>query len=77
VKNEVGALYKALEPFYRNGINMTKIESRPSKKEAWDYIFFTDIEGHIDDEVVKNTLEELKFNVPFFKILGSYSKAVD
>jgi chorismate mutase/prephenate dehydratase len=56
---------------------MTKIESRPSKKEAWDYIFFTDIEGHIDDEVVKNTLEELKSNVPFFKILGSYPKAVD
>jgi chorismate mutase/prephenate dehydratase len=77
VKNEVGALYKALEPFYRNGINMTKIESRPSKKEAWDYIFFTDIEGHVDDEVVKNTLEELKSNVPFFKILGSYPKAVD
>jgi chorismate mutase/prephenate dehydratase len=77
VKNEVGALYRALEPFYRNGINMTKIESRPSKKEAWDYIFFTDIEGHIDDEVVKNTLEELKSNVPFFKILGSYPKAVD
>lgn len=39
VKNEVGALYKALEPFYKNQINMTKIESRPSKKEAWDYIF--------------------------------------
>jgi chorismate mutase/prephenate dehydratase len=77
VKNEVGALYKALDPFYRNGINMTKIESRPSKKEAWDYIFFTDIEGHIDDEVAKNTLEELKFSVPFFKILGSYPKAVD
>ncbi|WP_297890178.1 prephenate dehydratase [Sulfurihydrogenibium sp.] len=77
VKNEVGALYKALEPFYKNQINMTKIESRPSKKEAWDYIFFTDIEGHIQDDKVSKTLQELKSNVPFFKILGSYPKAQD
>ncbi|ACN99611.1 prephenate dehydratase [Sulfurihydrogenibium azorense] len=77
VKNEVGALYKALEPFYKNQINMTKIESRPSKKEAWDYIFFTDIEGHIHEEKVSKTLEELKSSVPFFKILGSYPKAQD
>ncbi|WP_028950188.1 prephenate dehydratase [Sulfurihydrogenibium subterraneum] len=77
VKNQVGALYKALEPFYKNQINMTKIESRPSKKEAWDYIFFTDIEGHIEDEKVSKTLQELKNNVPFFKVLGSYPKAQD
>jgi chorismate mutase/prephenate dehydratase len=77
VKNEVGALYKALEPFYKNQINMTKIESRPSKKEAWDYIFFTDIEGHIQEEKVAKTLQYLKENVPFFKILGSYPKALD
>ncbi len=75
VKNEVGALYKTLEPLYRHGINMTKIESRPTKKEAWDYIFFTDIEGHIYEEKVKNALEELKSLTPFFKILGSYPKA--
>jgi len=54
---------------------MTKIESRPTKKEAWDYIFFTDIEGHIQEEKVRNALEELKSLTPFFKILGSYPKA--
>lgn len=75
VHNEAGALYRALEPFYKNGINMTKIESRPSKKEAWEYVFFADIEGHIEDERVKSTLDELKRNTPFFKILGSYPKA--
>lgn len=53
----MGALYKTLEPLYRHGINMTKIESRPSKKEAWDYIFFTDIEGHIQDERVEKALK--------------------
>ncbi len=76
LKNEVGALYKTLEPLYKHGINMTKIESRPSKKEAWDYIFFTDIEGHVQEEKVKKALEELKNITPFFKILGSYPKAV-
>ncbi|WP_456401476.1 prephenate dehydratase [Persephonella sp.] len=75
VKNEVGALYKALEPLYKHGINMTKIESRPSRREAWDYIFFTDIEGHLEDEKVKVALDELKKLSPFFKILGSYPKA--
>ncbi len=75
LKNEVGALYKTLEPLYKHGINMTKIESRPSKREAWDYLFFTDIEGHIEDKKIKNALEELKANSPFFKILGSYPKA--
>ncbi len=77
LKNEVGALYKTLQPLYKHGINMTKIESRPSKKEAWDYIFFTDIEGHISEEKVKKALEELKSISPFFKILGSYPKAQD
>ncbi|WP_457635119.1 prephenate dehydratase [Persephonella sp.] len=75
LKNEVGALYKTLEPLYKHGINMTKIESRPSKKEAWDYIFFTDIEGHISEKKVEDALDQLKEKSPFFKILGSYPKA--
>lgn len=75
VHNEAGALYRALEPFYRNGINMTKIESRPSKKEAWEYVFFADIEGHIEEDRIKSTLEELRKNTPVFKILGSYPRA--
>ena len=75
LKNEVGALYKTLEPLYKHKINMTKIESRPSKKEAWDYIFFTDIEGHLTDKKVKTALKELEEKSPYFKILGSYPKA--
>ncbi len=75
LKNEVGALYKTLQPLYKHRINMTKIESRPSKREAWDYIFFTDIEGHVQEEKVKKALDELKTISPFFKILGSYPKA--
>ena len=74
VKNEVGALYKNLEILYKYNINMTKIESRPSKREAWDYIFFTDIEGHIEDQNVKEALKELEKKSPFFKILGSYPR---
>jgi len=74
VKNEVGALYKTLEILYKYNVNMTKIESRPSKREAWDYIFFTDIEGHIEDSNVKSALKELEKKSPFFKILGSYPK---
>ncbi|NPA58204.1 MAG: prephenate dehydratase [Aquificae bacterium] len=75
LKNEVGALYKTLEPLYKHGINMTKIESRPSRKEAWDYVFFTDIEGHVSDEKIRKALKELEEKTPFFKILGSYPKA--
>jgi chorismate mutase/prephenate dehydratase len=75
VKNEVGALYNILQTLYKNNINMTKIESRPSKKGAWEYIFFTDIEGHINEPKIKNALEELEKKTPFFKILGSYPKA--
>ncbi len=75
LKNKVGALYKTLEPLYKRGINLTKIESRPSKKGAWDYIFFTDIEGHIEEPTIKQALEELKEKSPYFKILGSYPKA--
>ncbi len=75
LKNEVGALYNTLEPLYKRGINLTKIESRPSKKGAWDYIFFTDIEGHIEEPKIRESLEELKEKSPYFKILGSYPKA--
>ena len=76
VKNEVGALYRVLEIIYKYGINMTKIESRPSKKGVWDYIFFTDIEGHMEDENIKKALDEIKEISPFFKILGSYPKFI-
>jgi len=72
IKDRVGALYSMLEPFARNEINLTKIESRPSRKKAWDYLFFVDFEGHIDDERIKVTLEEVKNECLFLKVLGSY-----
>lgn len=74
LKDEVGALFHVLEIFWRFDINMTKIESRPSRRKAWEYYFFVDIEGHQEDKKVKEALEELKKKVTFIKILGSYPK---
>lgn len=72
VKDKVGALYDLLRPFASHGINMTKIESRPSRRKAWEYIFFVDIEGHVEEDRVKKALEEVKGRCLFMKILGSY-----
>ncbi len=76
VRDEVGALYKALESFYKYGVNLTKIESRPSKRKVWDYVFFVDLEGHKENEPVKKALEELKKKSQMIKVLGSYPKAI-
>ena len=72
VKDKVGALYDLLRPFASHGINMTKIESRPSQRKAWEYIFFVDVEGHINEERVNRAVEEIKGRCLFMKILGSY-----
>ncbi len=72
VKDKVGALYELLRPFASHGLNLTKIESRPSRRKAWEYIFFVDIEGHVEEERVKKALEEIKTRCLFLKILGSY-----
>jgi chorismate mutase/prephenate dehydratase len=72
IKDKVGALHAMLTPFYKNKINLTKIESRPSKKKAWDYYFFIDLEGHQDDPHVKRALSQLEGMCKFMKILGSY-----
>ncbi len=72
VKDKAGALYELLRPFASHGINMTKIESRPSRRKAWEYLFFVDIEGHSRENRVRHTLEELKGRCVFVKILGSY-----
>ncbi len=74
IKDKVGALYEILKPFGENGINLTKIESRPSRKKAWDYVFFVDLEGHMDDPEVKATLESIKEYCEELKVLGSYPK---
>ncbi|MBI4368336.1 MAG: prephenate dehydratase [Candidatus Omnitrophica bacterium] len=72
IKDKVGALYEMLDPIRKNSVNMTKIESRPSKKKAWDYYFFIDMEGHVQDEKVKKTLTAIEERVRFLKVLGSY-----
>ncbi len=75
IKDRVGALYDMLKSFKEHGINLTKIESRPSKKKAWDYFFFLDMKGHVEDERVNAALGELEKECVFFKLLGSYPEA--
>jgi 3-deoxy-7-phosphoheptulonate synthase len=70
--HQPGSLFKALKIFNDYGINLTKLESRPHKTEAWRYYFYLDFEGHIEDKMVKEALEELKEQTNFLKILGSY-----
>jgi chorismate mutase/prephenate dehydratase len=72
VKDKVGALYELLRFFKTSGVNMTKIESRPSKKKAWDYYFFIDFEGHAENPAVKKMLDHVEAKVKLLKILGSY-----
>jgi len=72
IKDKVGALHDMLLPFKKNHINLTKIESRPSKKKAWDYYFFVDLAGHKNEPRVKKALLELESKCKFLKVLGSY-----
>jgi chorismate mutase/prephenate dehydratase len=71
-----GALFHLLEPLSRHKVNMTRIESRPSHKRKWDYVFFIDVDGHADDEHVAKALEDLKQRASLFRVLGSYPRAV-
>lgn len=75
VRDEPGILYRMLEPFSKRDINLSKIESRPMKTKAWEYIFFLDIEGHFSEEKVKAAVDELHGYCQFLKVLGSYPKA--
>ncbi|MDD5431807.1 MAG: prephenate dehydratase [Candidatus Omnitrophica bacterium] len=72
IKDKVGALHEMLLPFKKYKINLTKIESRPSKRKAWDYYFFVDLEGHVENPKVKKALQELENKCKFLKVLGSY-----
>jgi chorismate mutase / prephenate dehydratase len=72
ITDSVGALHKALAPFRRYRINMTKIESRPSKRKAWEYYFFVDCDGHLTDTRVAKSIEHLTQHCSFVKVLGSY-----
>jgi chorismate mutase/prephenate dehydratase len=72
IKDKPGALYDILYPFKKAKINLTKIESRPSRRKAWEYIFFVDMEGHIEDKKLKKAIDNVKDNCLYLKILGSY-----
>lgn len=72
LKDEVGALECALKAFATRGINLSKIESRPSRKKAWDYYFFIDLIGHYQDAPVQEAVEELRNHCPSIEWLGSY-----
>jgi chorismate mutase/prephenate dehydratase len=74
VKHKSGSLYKALEVFAGENINMTKIESRPSKKKAWEYVFYVDTDGNKELEPLKSTLADFNEKVDYLKVLGSYPK---
>lgn len=71
-----GALHRLLEPLATNGISMTRIESRPSRRRKWDYVFFIDIEGHAEEPPVAAALAELKRRASLFRVLGSYPRAI-
>jgi chorismate mutase/prephenate dehydratase len=75
VKDQAGILYHMLEPFSKRDINLAKIESRPMKGKAWEYIFFLDMVGHVEDKDISDAVEELRTCCQFLKILGSYPKA--
>ena len=71
-----GVLLHLLEPLAKHGVNMTRIESRPSRRRKWDYVFFVDIDGHADDQGVRQALAEMSEKSDLFRILGAYPKAV-
>jgi chorismate mutase/prephenate dehydratase len=74
--DDAGALFRLLEPLAEHRVNMTRIESRPSRKRKWDYVFFIDMEGHVSDPPVAKALAALEERASLFKVLGSYPRAV-
>jgi chorismate mutase/prephenate dehydratase len=75
IKDEPGILFRMLEPFSKRDINLSKIESRPMKSKAWEYVFYLDMEGHISSDNVAQGIEDLRGYCQFLKILGSYQSA--
>jgi chorismate mutase/prephenate dehydratase len=70
--NKPGALVAVLEPFARNGVTMSRVESRPSRAGLWEYLFFVDVAGHAEDAAVAKALADVRAIAPYVKLLGSY-----
>jgi chorismate mutase/prephenate dehydratase len=71
-----GVLHALLSPFATHNINMTRIESRPSRRQNWEYVFFVDLDGHAEEKPLSDALAELKSRSSLFRVLGAYPKAV-
>ncbi|MFO8057428.1 MAG: prephenate dehydratase [bacterium] len=74
VKDRPGILYEVLGHFAKRGINLSKIESRPLKERPWEYVFFAEMDGHITDKAIKDSLRDLEKDCLFVKVLGSFPK---
>ena len=72
IKDRVGSLRDILQDFAGSSVSLTKIESRPSRKKAWDYVFFVDFEGHQEEEPIKRVLKGVRRECTVLKVLGSY-----
>jgi prephenate dehydratase len=75
IKHEPGSLFRIIENFHRNNVNLTKIESRPTKSNTWEYNFYVDFEGNAKNSKISEMLEKIKHESLFMKILGSYPSA--
>ncbi len=75
IRDEVGTLHRILEPFAAARLNLTKIESRPTRRRPWEYVFFVDFEGHRDDPLTQGVLAAVRERCMFLKVLGSYPAA--
>jgi chorismate mutase/prephenate dehydratase len=75
LKDRPGGLHQALAPFAKHGVNLSRIESRPSRRRAWDYVFFIDLDGHAEDQAVAAALAEFRGGCQLVKLLGSYPRA--
>jgi chorismate mutase/prephenate dehydratase len=76
IRNAPGMLHRLLAPAARAGVDLARIESRPSRRQAWDYLFFIDIEGHVDDAPVRDVLQAIEAEAALLKVLGSYPRAI-
>ncbi len=75
IKHEPGSLFRIIENFHENNVNLTKIESRPTKENTWEYNFYVDFEGHENNSKILDMLKKIKDETLFMKILGSYPSA--